>query len=277
MDGATDQRITLVGPQVTLDAQPALHLAMIIHELGTNARKHGSLSTPEGRLAVSWTLEIDGARRLKLNWRESGGPMVAAPATRGFGTTLVEKSLAAHEGQACIHYRAEGLSCDIELPLPELPAYAKDFAARAGATGGAPMSTRSEPRSTLAAKRILVVEDEPIVALDLAGALSEQGCVVVGPAGTLEDARRLARTEALDAALVDANLNGAPADDIAVALAERRVPFAFVTGYDRGGLPADFQQAAMINKPFSREEIIGVVRTLVGVGATKRTKADAKS
>ncbi len=265
--GSQDERVRLSGPSVMLDAQPALHIAMILHELGTNARKHGSLSSPDGRLDASWSLESNGGRVLKLRWRESGGPPVTAPSARGFGTTLVEKSLAAHEGQAVIHYRAEGVACDIDLPLPERPLHDAGFVATAH-TGGSLMSEGRSTKSELAGKRVLVIEDEPIVAMDLAGALTERGCSVVGPAATLEDAKRLVAETRLDVALVDANLGGQPVDEIAEALAKRNIPFAFVTGYDRDGLPAAFREAAMINKPFSREEIVQIVTRLVVGGDT---------
>src|SRR3546814_14415015 len=92
-------------------------LSMVMHELGTTARKYGALSVPGGRLAVSWEVHSIGGFQLHLRWRESGGPPVSAPQERGFGTPLVAKSLAADGGQASLRYQATGLSCDISLPL----------------------------------------------------------------------------------------------------------------------------------------------------------------
>src|SRR6202034_2764689 len=94
-------------------------LALVLHELATNARKHGALSVPEGRLSVSWQMRINGERRLLMRWKESNGPKVGAPTTRGFGTTLIEQTLRGHGGEANIHYDADGLICEMRLPLPQ--------------------------------------------------------------------------------------------------------------------------------------------------------------
>lgn len=119
LDGADDERITCSGPSLILEPQAALHMALVLHELGTNARRYGALSVPDGRLAISWALRTSGGRDFLLSWKESGGPKVSAPAEVGFGTSLIEQSLEAHGGEAAIHYAAEGVSCDIRLPLPD--------------------------------------------------------------------------------------------------------------------------------------------------------------
>ena len=72
---------------MTLAAAKVQALALVLHELATNAVKHGALSTPEGRVRVGWKVEeSDGIRRLRLRWEERGGPRVEPPAARGFGT-----------------------------------------------------------------------------------------------------------------------------------------------------------------------------------------------
>jgi PAS domain S-box-containing protein len=103
------------GPSIGLRPKPALALALVLHELATNAAKYGSLSHPGGRLSVRWQA-TDGA--LTLGWREAGGPKVAEPASRGFGRTLIERAVA-HEldGSVRFDYRAGGLACEIRVPL----------------------------------------------------------------------------------------------------------------------------------------------------------------
>ena len=90
-------------------------LGLVFHELATNAAKYGGLSNADGRVDVTWT-QADG--RLELTWRESGGPAVAAPTRRGFGSRLIEKSL---EGQLAGHARLDfapsGLVCTVAMPL----------------------------------------------------------------------------------------------------------------------------------------------------------------
>jgi PAS domain S-box-containing protein len=263
-----DDRITCEGPPLMLEPQVSLHLAMVLHELGTNARKYGALSVPTGRLSVSWEIETAGNRSLNLQWRESAGPMVQAPTERGFGSTLIEQSLQAHGGVASIRYGADGVTCEIKLPLPERePGSAGAYAmARAG---GAAMLARTPARlqSGLSGVRVLVIEDEPLVAMDIASRLSEAGCEVIGPAGTLEKAKSFIESAELDAALVDANLAGDPVDELAAALTRRKVPFAFVTGYGREALPQGFREAAMIGKPFTEKALLTTIERIVERGA----------
>src|SRR5690606_10375153 len=157
-DGAEDGRIVFSGPSITLDPQPTLHLALVLHELGTNARKYGSLSVPDGCLTVTWTVRSSGERRLLLQWRESGGPPVQVPSARGFGTTLIERSLAAHGGEVSIQYNATGLSCDISLPISESATKPIQHAVDA-AVSAAEVVAPAESRSSIDGQRVLVVED----------------------------------------------------------------------------------------------------------------------
>jgi hypothetical protein len=96
-----------------------MHLALVLHELATNARKHGALSVPYGRLSVTWQMRTNGCSSLLLSWKESNGPKVSAPSAHGFGRTLIEQTVRAHGGEASIEYRTDGLTCEIKLPLPE--------------------------------------------------------------------------------------------------------------------------------------------------------------
>ena len=84
--GGDAERLHVEGPAVQLTPKMALALAMAIHELSVNASKYGALSQPSGRVRITWQVEqADDARRLRLDWREAGGPAVAAPTHRGFG------------------------------------------------------------------------------------------------------------------------------------------------------------------------------------------------
>ena len=114
----SDDRIVCGGPPVLLTPNCALYLGLVLHELGTNARKYGALSTPQGQLSVTWeTIKAEPAR-FKIIWVESGGPKVAPPKASGFGTRLIERSLAhGLHGQVRLDYAPEGLRCEISLPL----------------------------------------------------------------------------------------------------------------------------------------------------------------
>jgi CheY-like chemotaxis protein len=116
---------------------------------------------------------------------------------------------------------------------------------------------------TLDGKRIIVIEDEALVLMELESSLADAGCEVVGAAGTLEDARVLSAQAACDAALLDANLGGHRVDELAAILTRRNIPFAFVTGYGRDGLPETFRDATVLNKPYGQADLIAVVQSLV--------------
>jgi PAS domain S-box-containing protein len=105
-------RFDIAGDPVWLSPRAALALALALHELGTNAAKHGALSTDGGRVRVSWHEADD---RLHLEWKESGGPPVRSPERRGFGSRLIERGLAADlGGSASLHFEPDGLRCRIE-------------------------------------------------------------------------------------------------------------------------------------------------------------------
>jgi PAS domain S-box-containing protein len=262
--GPVDEaRLTAWGPSVHLEPQMAQHLALMLHELGTNSAKYGALSNSKGYVTVGWTVD-NGVLRLK--WKERDGPPVAAPVRRGFGTTLIEQTTRGEGGDARMAIAAEGLDWEIELPLPlPLARPAKPRAAELIASTTPPKTPRpvNDEPARLAGKRFLVVEDEPLVALDLVAGLKKGGAEVLGPVGTAQDALRLIEVTLLHGALLDANLRGHPVDDIAAALTRRRVPFIFVTGYGRESLPHAFSRVAMLSKPFSVQQLLDAANQLV--------------
>lgn len=261
---AGDNRISISGPAVMLDPQSTTHLALVLHELATNARKYGALSVPQGLLSVSWQVRANGGRSLLLAWKESNGPKVSVPSERGFGTTLIEQTLRGHGGEASINYGTDGLTCDIRFPLPMEPLPAVGVRAVPSRAGiGRSVLQQGGDARALTGKRILLIDDEPLVSLDLETILTAAGCEIVGPAGTLEEAKRLVAEVDCDIALVDVNLAGRPADELAVALMLKNVPFAFVTGYGREAIPRDFADAAVLGKPFTQNQLIAVVEGLL--------------
>jgi PAS domain S-box-containing protein len=117
------QRAELDGPPMVLPPGTAQPLAMAVHELATNASKHGALSRPEGRLSVSWRLEHGTPRVLRLRWTETGGPPLAGPPTRrGFGSRVLQGTVQGQlGGTVSLTWARTGLVCDIELPLGRPP------------------------------------------------------------------------------------------------------------------------------------------------------------
>lgn len=111
-----EARFTLSGPPVYLPAKLAVCLALVFHELATNAAKYGALSSDAGMLDLDWT-EQD--RVLALNWQERGGPEVAPGNAPGFGTKLVTSALAGFGGRSEMDFRPEGLRCTMQVRIPE--------------------------------------------------------------------------------------------------------------------------------------------------------------
>lgn len=118
--------IAIAGPPVRLRPSVALSLSMAFHELGTNALKYGALSCPSGRVDLHWTV-LEESGELLLQWTESGGPAVRAPVSRGFGSRLLERAVAAElKGQVSIEFAADGLRCSIRAPMAQLESLASE-------------------------------------------------------------------------------------------------------------------------------------------------------
>ena len=240
-------RIRVSGPAVLLPPREALAITMALHELCTNAMKYGALSNKVGQVDLEWTRSA--GPRLKLAWRESGGPCGSPPRRRGFGSRLLERSLASDlDGEVQLAFEPSGIVCVIDAPL------AKD--------------RDSAPMSTLAGKRVLVIEDEAIIAAMIEDMLTELGAVVVGPAGTLAKAVELARREPLDAAMLDVNIRSEKIDPVVETLRGRDVPFILATGY---GAAVAAHGAPVIEKPFTRDRLESALTMALESSAQSRT------
>jgi PAS domain S-box-containing protein len=112
-------RFDLYGPEVPVSGKVALSLSLMLHELATNAIKYGALSNDVGRIAVLWEIRGEGENaRLRLAWRERGGPPVAPPTRKGFGSRLIERGLAGQVGGiVAFDYAPDGLTFTVEAPL----------------------------------------------------------------------------------------------------------------------------------------------------------------
>ena len=263
LHGPVDEtRLTAWGPVVHLQPQMALHLAVMLHELGTNSIKYGALSASKGWVAINWMVMGDV---LNLQWVERGGPTVSTPSRRGFGTTLIEQSAKSEGGKAEQLIEPEGLTWKISMKLPESDASRWSEA-------NEPILVRFSPAQSLAAvpkseapladQRFLVVEDESLIALNLVDTLERLGADEARAVSTEQEASVLIEKHTFDCALLDANLHGRSVENIAAALTRHKIPFVFVTGYGRAGLPAGFGQAPVLAKPVSDEQLLEAVTTL---------------
>jgi PAS domain S-box-containing protein len=109
-----DTRVRIEGPPTVLEPTAAQAIAVVLHELATNASKYGALSNAKGRIGLAWSHSED--RKLVLRWTELGGPKVNAPERKGFGSRLIEGTIRPLGGEALFDWRVEGLVCEIALP-----------------------------------------------------------------------------------------------------------------------------------------------------------------
>jgi two-component sensor histidine kinase/CheY-like chemotaxis protein len=249
-------RVEAVGPPATLRPAAAQSLAMAIHELTTNAVKHGALSSSGGRISVTWQLTEQG---LLLVWDEAGGPPIAGPPERhGFGTKIIAAGIEHQlEGRVIFDWRPEGLLVSILVPSEQLVG-ASAVSQREDQSTSAVLNARDLAVS-LSGRRILVVEDEALIAGQIESLLVGQGCLVSGPVPGLESALALARSEPPDAAILDVNLAGSRSDSVADMLRQQGIPFIVLTGYADSGLSTAFHGAPVVAKPFDDRALLNIL------------------
>jgi CheY-like chemotaxis protein len=224
-------------------------VAMALHELVTNAAKYGALSTAEGHVRLQFRRDGEGA--LVLEWSESGGPEVVPPRRRGFGSLLIEGSMKTEVGgSAEVRYLRSGLVCVMTVPAAEVVSREEppDAALAQAAGEGA-----SAPDS--AGARILLVEDPAAGGLETRRRLEAFGYRVLGPAGTMGEAVRLADSADFEAAIIDINLGERDVFPVLDILVAHGVPIAFVTAYKLLRLPPRYRDCLVLTRPLGREAV----------------------
>ncbi|HEU4809198.1 MAG TPA: PAS domain S-box protein [Sphingomicrobium sp.] len=237
---AKEGQLSVKGPKVSCSAGAVQSLSLLIHELATNAVKYGALGSENGHLTIGWHVE---GEVLRICWKEEGGPPVHPPKRRGFGTKLLNQ-VSGRQLNASLQFdwNPKGLYVEIDLPADTF------VAGDIGQAGSLEPSESSVIPKVGNERRILLVEDEELVALELGAELSRLGWTVVGPAATLNEAQALL-SKSFDAAVLDVNLRGRPVYAVAEALEERHVPFLFCTGYEMVDPEGRFPHVPVIRKP----------------------------
>jgi len=239
---AKEGQLDLHGPAIICSASAVQSLSLLFHELATNAVKHGALGQEGGAVKIDWVL---GADWLTVQWVEIGGPRVKRPEGEGFGSRLL-RQVSGRQLNADIDFDWDPAGLRVEIKLPaELFMRNAASGAAAGAAGAAdpdPADSVNEHR------KILLVEDEELVALELSAELSRLGWAVVGPAATLSEAQALL-LDKVDAAVLDVNLRGRPIYPVAEQLEKLHIPFVFCTGYEIVDPQGRFPDVPVIRKP----------------------------
>jgi two-component sensor histidine kinase/CheY-like chemotaxis protein len=242
------ERIAAAGPDVSLEPRTAQTLALALHELFTNAAKYGSLSVMSGRVEVNWELQ---PRSLLLRWNESGGPCPQTPAAPGFGIRMISASIERQlAGEAAFHWRPEGLYCSLCVPRGDS---IEPLTHRAGAHWTIGEERPALPLQLETGNRVLLVEDEILVAMMMKDILTELGFSVIGPFSRLAEAMVAAVHDDIDAGIIDVNLGGEFVYPVADVLAARKIPFVFITGYGVESIDSRFDYVPIVKKPVQRQ------------------------
>jgi light-regulated signal transduction histidine kinase (bacteriophytochrome) len=248
--GTRAARIVADGPNVTIEPSAFTVLALVAHELVTNAAKYGALSD-SGTVRIGWRL--DDAGDLVIEWRESGGPAVTAPTRRGFGSTVIERSIPFElGGRAEVRYRLAGFEGDFCIPARHVAGVLPD------ATPAAPPAPAASAQP-LNGLEVLLVEDSMIIALDSEDALRALGAREVHVAAGVAQARRLI-ARGVDFAVLDFNLGAETSLPLADDLAAAGKPFVFASGYGDGiDLPERFADTPVVKKPYGAADLAAAV------------------
>ncbi len=247
-------RIELQGPAVFVSASAAQVIGMALHELATNAGKYGALSGSDGRVEIAWRIQRDDA--FVMSWREECAHPITAPSKLGFGSSVIssiaEMSLGA---KVELNFPATGLVWQLSCAAAEISdgdVRSRPLAETEGIAG----SSTQRPR-------ILVVEDEAVVAVEITRVLTEAGFDIVGPARGVSTAMELLKRGGCHAAVLDINLGSETSEAIATALKASTTPFVALSGYARNEYPPVFADAPALMKPLRPQLLVAELRKCI--------------
>jgi light-regulated signal transduction histidine kinase (bacteriophytochrome)/CheY-like chemotaxis protein len=246
--------ISMDGPAVVLDARAYSVMALVLHELATNAAKYGALSSPSGRLDLGWRWLENGD--LEINWRESGGPAVTPPTRHGFGNILLKRSIPFDlGGESHLSYEPAGVVARFVVPQKFVSTDERAVAARPGAAQEEPTAAQA-----LAGLAALVVEDQLIIAMDAETILMRAGVRSVDTAATASEALRLLSAARPDFCVLDVNLGSETSIPVAQHLRKAGIPFIFATGYgDTANIPREMADVIVVRKPYDGDALIAAI------------------
>jgi light-regulated signal transduction histidine kinase (bacteriophytochrome)/CheY-like chemotaxis protein len=261
------KRMILVGEDVSIRPDLCPIFALAIHELTTNAVKYGALSQPQGEISISLSREKGGC---VVRWRERGGPKVQEPAQRGFGSTLIQQAIPFElDGRVDLRFEPDGVAAEIWLPDSVLGH------GEAGVTYKSPIEPidlapavekRADPG------RLLLVEDNFVIAMDMESILFDVGFQNVSTAASVQKAMNLIDRHSFAAAVLDMHLGDENSFPIARELRTRGVPVLFVTGYGSDlERPEDIAEIPFLTKPVEQSVLAETLFGLIHQAETTRS------
>ncbi len=246
------ERFVVTGAAVHLFPQAFSTMALVIHELVTNSSKYGALGD-RGRIDVDVRRIADGD--IRIEWRETGGPVVRTPLRRGFGSAIIERTIPFElNGTAEVRYPSHGLEVDLVVPakfvwteaLPSLATADHDAASR---------SDRALEVHPLAGMHVMLLEDNMIVALETEDLVRALGAKQVWAVASIAAADDLLARHAVDFAVLDVNVGDETSLALAARIDQRRIPFIFASGYGGNVDPnGRFASVPVVGKPYQSEQ-----------------------
>jgi light-regulated signal transduction histidine kinase (bacteriophytochrome) len=245
------------GPELWLDGRAFSVMALVLHELSTNAAKYGALSSSAGQLDVTWQLTAEGD--CTLIWQESRGPKISPPKREGFGTVLISRSVPYDlGGDSNVEYATSGVRARFLLPAKHISSIDIRIAQRRETRR--PGTAQEAPSDLLSGIKILLVEDQMLIAMDLEAMLANKGATNTMTTGSSADALKMLKSFAPDFAVLDINLGVGTSLPVAEELSRRNIPFIFATGYgDQSWIPPELTAAPVVRKPYDSDELIQAI------------------
>jgi light-regulated signal transduction histidine kinase (bacteriophytochrome)/CheY-like chemotaxis protein len=251
-------RIALDGSDVLLDSRAFSVLALVLHELATNAAKYGALSVNTGRLSLNWQRTETGD--CEIDWLERDGPRVHAIAKPGFGSMLIGRSVPYDlGGESEVHYEEPGARVRLLIPAR--------FVTWLTPLARPPVHARladTTPQVSMRGLKILMVEDQLLIAMDVQTMLMHEGATTVETASSVKEALQGLSVFRPDLAILDVNLGNGSSLPVAHELVARGIPFVFATGYGETSLiPASLGEVPIVRKPYDIISLIAALTTAI--------------
>ncbi|RYH00986.1 hybrid sensor histidine kinase/response regulator [Salipiger sp. IMCC34102] len=248
--GGEKDRLIQTGDRPMLAAEAFSTMALVIHELVTNSAKYGALTDSSGTVNLNYDIRPDGD--LQITWRERGGPPVKAPTRRGFGSTIIDRTVPFELGGAVrTRYKLAGFEADITIPADYISHPLDDAPDESETTG--PSRNDMAKLSGVG----LVVEDNLIIAMDATDFMMLHGATRVHQASSVEEALTVLSNETIDFALLDVNLGRQTSLPVAERMRELGIPFVLATGYgDVKSILGEYPEAPVVKKPYTGESIL---------------------
>ncbi|WP_298837259.1 response regulator [uncultured Roseobacter sp.] len=241
------------GTDVFLDKDTATVFVLVVHEMVTNAAKHGALSVPQGLVTVCWFQRGD---RLHLSWRETDGPRVDNVATAGFGQFLIQQAINDRlDGRTVIDNHPDGVTMDLVLPgaISERDVGKNTLI-------HTPVREAEPAAANLVLDHVLIVEDNPLIGAEIRFALIDAGIPVVSYASRVDKALSVIQEAQVSVAILDVNLGIETSEVVARELLRADIPFVFLTGYaENYDWLSEFREVPVLTKPVDYSHLVSVL------------------